>query len=182
VLAIPNVLTYNKISSPGLMDKQHWESFQWLGQNTPEESKLYFFYGDIYGQDAILRNSKRLHVQVIPDDYIAALQNRTIKRIYQTEVPADHGAGMPYYKSFLKIGLYSEDDLDAWYRQINMDVCNFDYHIFDKVSQQPVLAQYNLLIANEMIKKGARLVFENDVVVILKNNNVEGDCLEQQTF
>ena len=181
-ISIPHILTYSEVSSPGLMDKWHWESFQWISQNTPIESKVYFFYGDIYGQDAILRNSKRVHAQVIPEDFVASLQNKSIKRVYQTEVPADHGAGMPYMKSFLNIGLHQKEDLGELLWQSDIDVCLFDYHVFDKISRQPVLAQYNLAIANEMLNKGAEIVFENDVVVILKNNKQGDDCIEERNF
>lgn len=182
VLPIPKIPTYNKISSSGLMDPWHWEVFQWISHNTPIDAKVYFFYGDIYNQDAILRNSKRTHAQVIPEDFIASLENRTIKRVYHTESPADHGAGMPYFKSFLKIGLHLKEDLDYWLLQPNIGICLFNYHVFDKITRQPILAQYNLLIANEMLKKGAQIVFENDAVVILKNNDVDSDCIEQKSF
>ncbi|MBW2976430.1 hypothetical protein KY347_03215 [Candidatus Woesearchaeota archaeon] len=183
VFAIPGMPAYSKISNPGLMDLPHWEAFQWLSQNTPIDSKLYFFYGDSYGQDAILRNSKRVHALVTSEGFIEVLQNKTINRVYPSKAPADHAAGWPYFKSFLNIGLHSEEaDMNSWRSQPNIDICLFDYHIFDKVSMQPVLAQYNLLIASEMIKKGAKKVFENDAVVVLKNENVNGDCIEQTNF
>ncbi|MBI2541620.1 hypothetical protein HYV80_02850 [Candidatus Woesearchaeota archaeon] len=179
---LPYVPTSYKISTQGLMDSWHWNAFQWLGQNTPKDAKLFFFYGDVYDQDAILRNSKRVHAQIVPRSYAASLQNRTIKKIYEIEVPADHGAGMPYMKSFLKIGLHQRDNLDEWVWQNFADVCSFDYFIFDKASRQPALSQYNLLIANEMLKNGAANVFENDVVVILKNGATGGDCIEERNF
>ena len=181
-ISVPSIPTYNKVSSPGLMDQWHWESFQWISQNTPEESMIYFFYGDVYDQDAILRNSKRVHAQVEPEDFIASLQNKSIKRVYQTEVPADHGAGMPYVKSFLNIGLHQRDDLDDLVWQNDIDLCLFDYHVFDKMTRQPVLAQYNIVIANEMLNKGAEIVFENEVTIILKNNNPGADCIEERNF
>ncbi len=182
VFAIPAIPTYQKVSSQGLMDNQHWEAFKWISENTPIDSKIYFFYGDVYSQDAILRNSKRLHVQVIPDDFVASLQNRTIKRVYQIEAPADHGAGMPYFKSFLKIGLRLRDNEDYWLLKPQQDICLFDYHVFDKASREPVLAQYNIAIANQMLKKKAQVVFENDAIVILKNNSLGGDCIDQTKF
>ena len=183
VFAIPNVPAYNKVSSSGLMDKPHWESLQWLSKNTPPEARIYFFYGDAYSQDAILRNSKRFHAQVDPEDFVASLQNRTIKRYYKTEFPADHGAGMPYFKSFLKIGLNLKENTESQiWTQIYPDICIFDYYIFDKTSREPVLAQYNSLIANAMLVKNAQIVFENDAVIILKNNNFEGDCIEEGSF
>ena len=184
LLPISNVPTYYKVSTPGLMDILHWEAFQWLSKNTPKQAKIYFFYGDVYDQDAILRNSKRVHAQVIPEDFIASLQNRSIKKIYQTEVPADNGAGMPYFKSFLNIGLHQREDNDKTYIMWSnaFDICIFDYHIFDKATRQPVLAQYNLLIAKDMLKSGSQKVFENEVVAILKNNKVGGDCIEERSF
>ena len=152
------------------------------GQNTPKESRIYFFYGDVYNQDAILRNSERFHAQIDPDDFVASLQNRAIKKSYKSEVPADHGAGMPYFKSFLNIGLHQiEEEGSILWGANYFDVCGFDYHVFDKVSRQPVLAQYNLLIANDMIAKGSQVVFDNEVVAILKNNAGD-DCVEERSF
>ena len=59
----------------------------------------------------------------------------------------------------------------------------FDYLIFDKVSRQQVLAQYNLLIANELLGKDyISQEFENEVAVILKNNQVGADCIEERSF
>ena len=103
---VPYLPAYHEVKSPGLMDPWHWESFQWIGKNTPSDARIYFFYGDPYEQDAILRNAKRTHVQVIPEDFITALQNRSLRRYYQTETPADHGAGMPYWRSFMDLGLH----------------------------------------------------------------------------
>ena len=182
-ISIPNIPTYSKLSNPGIMDTWHWQMFQWISKNTDTDSKIYFFYGDIYGQDAILRNSKRLHVQAIPDDFIAALQNRTVKRVYWTEAPADHGAGFPHFSPFPKIKLYLKEDTDYWLlKSPNIDICKFDYLVFDRATRQEVLAQYNLVIANQMMKKDAQVVFQNEVSIILKNNKVNGDCIEEGTF
>lgn len=183
LLSVPLVPAYSKISSPGLMDGLHWEAFQWISQNTPSESKVYFFYGDPYGQDAILRNTKRYHAQVEPEDFVAALQERETRKVYLTEVPGDHGAGMPYYSSFGKISLHLlEKEYKDKYGDMNFDVCAFDYFVFDKASVQPVLAQYNIIIANAMLGRKAELVFENGLIAILKNSNVNGDCIETGKF
>ncbi|MEK6984012.1 MAG: hypothetical protein AABX33_05540 [Nanoarchaeota archaeon] len=182
VIALPNVPTYSKISSSGLMDKWHWDAFQWISEKTDQDDKIYFFYGDVYDQDAILRNSKRVHGQVVPEFFVELIQNRSIKRIYKTEFPADHGAGMPYKKSFLKIGLHLKEPHDSLMWQDRADVCIFDYFVFDKLSRQKVLSDFNLLIANEMLSKGAQDVFQNELVVILKNNKVGADCIEERSF
>ena len=182
VPGIPLIPHYGLLESSGLMDQFHWESFNWLAKNTEKDAKIYFFYGDIYSQDALLRNSKRTHYQITPEGTIDAIQKKEIRRIYDSELPGDGGGGGPYRKSFFSFG-FGIDELPEEVRSPKQDICKFNYLVFDKASQQPVLAQYNLLIANELVKKDyIRPVFQNQYIVILKNNNPGDDCIEQRNF
>ena len=55
--------------------------------------------------------------------------------------------------------------------------------IFDKVSRQEALAQYNIIIAQELLKNDfIDVAFDNQFVVILKNNDVGVDCIEERNF
>ena len=76
---------YRDTSSPGMMNPYHWQMIRWLGENTPERAKVLFFYGDIYNQDAVLWPDKRESFVVEPPEYVAALQNRSIRRQYYAE-------------------------------------------------------------------------------------------------
>jgi hypothetical protein len=173
-----------KFTSTGLMDSYHWNTFMWLKDNTPETAKIYFFYGDPYAQDALLRNIKREHYMVelkSNDGYIGlidALQNQTVRRYYRTRKPGDSGAGLPYKKSFLDYGLYKiEDNYSSWYK-ISRDICTFDYYVFDKFSREQVLAQYNLIIMQEMMKSGfMEIVYENEISYIVRNKKPGDDCI-----
>ncbi len=181
ILAVPFVPHYVKSASEGIMDTYHWAMLGWLGKNAESNSRIYFFYGDIYSQDALLRNSKRVHFQVNPDDFINAIKDKKIKKSYVSKLPGDDGGSLG-----VRTGLFSFKDISQTKPQEYYfgpkDICTFDYFVFDKVSRQQVLAQYNLLIANEMLKKGAQKVFENQVSVILKNNNPGADCIEERNF
>ena len=182
VQTIPYMPYSNMDTNQGMMNTFHWSALKWLSENTPQDSTIYFFYGDIYSQDALLRNSKRLHYQVDPPDFIKAIQERKLKRAYVSELPGDSGGSISIRK-----GLFSfEDALAQKPREYSFglkDICAFDYLVFDKVSGQQVLAQYNLLIASELLKKDyISRVFENEVVIILKNNNPEADCIEERNF
>ena len=95
---IPSIPHLNRDTSSGLMDPFHWEALTWFNDNTPKDATVYFFYGDIYSQDAILRNTKRLHQQVVPEDFVNALQERKIRKEYITEVPGD-SAGSFYRRT-----------------------------------------------------------------------------------
>ena len=59
-----------------------------------------------------------------------------------------------------------------------MDICNFDYYVFDKVSREQVLANVNLLIRELFIKNsGMREVYSNQIVSVIKNPNPGSDCI-----
>jgi hypothetical protein len=182
VQVIPSIPSINRVTSQGMMDLHHWQALKWLSENTGQESKIYFFYGDIYNQDAMLRTSKRSHHQVDPDDFVKAIQDRKIKRVYVSELPGDTGGGITIMNSLFDFELATES-LPSEYFFGPQDICKFDYIVFDKVSQQQVLAQYNLLIAQELVNKDyINPVFDNEVVVILKNNQAGDDCIEERSF
>lgn len=185
LLIIPNVPLiphYKKIQGDGLMGREHWEMFNWIAKNTEKNSKIYFFYGDIYSQDALLRNAKRTHYQVTPEGFIDAINKREIRRNYDSELPGDAGGGAPIRVSLFSFR-FGIDELPTEVRVGAKDICNFNYLVFDKVSMQPVLAQYNLLIANELLKKDyLTVVYQNNNLVVLKNSNVGADCIEQRNF
>lgn len=180
---IPGIPHYaNTPNSEGLMDKYHWESLKWMSEKTEKNSKILFFYGDIYSQDALLRNTKRLHYQIDPDEFIKVIQNKKIERNYVSEIPGDTGGS-----TMVRTGLFSFEDpsqkMPSEHFFGQHDICQFDYLIFDKVSRAPVLAQYNLFIENELLKKDyIKNSFENQAVVILKNNKIGADCIEERNL
>ena len=177
ISAIPST---SRFTTPGMMDPYHWETLMWLKDNTPKDSKLYFFYGDIYYQDALLRNAEREHYLIARDDFIGSLQNKTIKRSYSTRAASDSGAGFAYRKGFFSYGMHINE---GWVRTKQMDLCNFNYYIFDKASLQPVLAQYNMIIANELLKKEwVKVVYGNNYVVVLENKKPGEDCINETRF
>jgi len=45
----------------GLMNQNHWDIFTYLREQTPQDATVYFVYNDIYNQNAILRNTQRIH-------------------------------------------------------------------------------------------------------------------------
>ena len=178
---VPLIPQYTTKSSQGLMDQYHWNALEWLTKTEPD-SKVYFFYGDIYSQDALLRNSKRVHYQVDPEDFVKALQERKVKRSYISEFPGDSGGGIMIRKGIFKFE-DANKGLPEEYFYGPQDMCKFDYLVFDKVSFQQVLAQYNLLIASELLKnRSISKAFENEMVVILKNSKPGDDCIEERSF
>jgi len=168
----------NPMQSGSIMNPFHWEALQFLADKTPQASSIYFFYGDIYGQDALLRNSKRNHFLTNTDDYFSAIQEGVIKREYYTKIPGDRGAMYPYRNGTFTFGHHGiEDEMDSY--AVNKDICTVDYIVLDKVSRQPAAAEYNLALAQRFVQNGMIPVFENQVAVILMNPNLGEDCIAE---
>ncbi len=182
VQVIPSIPHLNRATSQGIMNPFHWEVLNWISENTESDATIYFFYGDIYSQDALLRNSKRVHSQVVPNDFVNALNERKIKKEYLTELPGDSGGTIAYRTSFFSFKDHSQAKPSEFYYGPK-NICDFDYYVFDKASAQQALVQYNLLIANDLIQKDfINPVFENQIAIILKNNNPGADCIEERSF
>ena len=182
VIKIPKIPQYNKLTSQGIMDSYHWSALTWLSKNTAINSKIYFFYGDIYSQDALLRNSKRVHYQIDPDDFVKAIQEKKIKRSYISELPGDSGGSLAGRISWFKLKDISADKPHEYFFG-PQDICKFDYLVFDKPKNDNDIKVYNMIILSEMLKKNfIENVFENKVLIILKNNKAGADCIEERNF
>lgn len=182
IVKIPYLHQYEKMTSPGIMNQYHWEMFDWLSKNTEYNQTILFFYGDLYNQDAVLRNSKRIHYLVDPLDIISAINSGMIRRNYLTELPGDGGGSLGYRKSFFSFNDYSEEYPKEYFHGVK-DTCIYNYYVFDKVSSQNIFVQYNQIIIGELLKNNFFIkVFENEVSIVLKNNNVGEDCIEEQTL
>ncbi len=170
-------MNYKAVATQGTMYPERWEMFQWLRQNTEKNATVIFLYGDGYEQTSMLYNSGKTNFIVQTQDYIAALNNQTIKREYLNSINMDYGPGLPYRKGLFSFGyhLYDPD-----FPKPNYDICRFNYYVFDKVTYSQQLApliQYNDAIKQEFIKHGMEEAFSNAATSVVKNNNPGGDCI-----
>ncbi len=183
ILAIAFVNAYHTATpQQGLMDDEHWKAFTWFWSNTDPDARPLFFYGDSYTQEAVTFTTKRNGYRVDTDDFVNALKNRTIKRYYSSTVAAADDGDLQYRISFFKYGYHYHEEDPAKFSG-PQDICKFDYFVFDKAARQLVLAQYNLLIVSELLKKDfIKIAFENSEVLVLKNNKLGADCIEKRNF
>ncbi len=188
IIALPFVPHYETLTSQGV-DAAHWDTFSWLRQNTPKTAILYFFYGDLYKSNAVLRNTERTHYQVLSHsnptstaDFITKMQAGVISETYDSALLGDCcGADYPYWMGFGKVGFrFLEMNRSSFYKPTN--ICIMDYYIFDKGASVPAFAQYNLAIAKSMMDTGHfEVVHTNAISVILKNNKPGESCIANAT-
>lgn len=172
---------YSPLSTRGLMDPFHWDQIMWLKEDTPEDSNIYYFYGDIFSQDAIMHNSARNTFLINTNEFIESLQEGKIRRYYKTKRTKEGGGGgFPYRKSFFDFEYHRKEVGENPEYVGEMDICNFDYYVFDKVSQQQVLTKVNLFIIDLFIDKGMKEVYSNQIVSIIENPTPGSDCIPME--
>jgi hypothetical protein len=164
---------YEKNNPSGMMDPYLWNAFNWIRASTPKDAKIYFFYGDRYQQSAILFTTERMAWKVDPQDYLSALQNQTVKRAY-----------LSYANRFLyyvRKGLFRFEEREDPGRETDIDICNFDYYVFDKVGQYTPLIQYNIFIESMFLNLGwMKKVYDSPLLDIVKNDKSGVDCVALQ--
>jgi len=173
---------YNVISTPGMVNPYHWEALNWIKDNTPEDSNVLFFYGDLYGQGKPLYYCERLSYRIVNQyieeegNYLFAMtKNQTLRYYNANAVFFKKGEGL-YRKGFFSFGHhFVEDNINttALYNS-KIDICDFDYIVLDRVTSNIKISQYNMDIANWLVSKEVFVpVFQNNFVIILK---YRGEC------
>ncbi len=170
-------MNYEPVRTQGTMYNERWQMFNWLRENTEKNATVIFMYGDGYEQTSMLYNSGRTNFIVQTQDYIAALNNRTIKREYLNSINMDYGPGLPYRKGLFGFGYHL---YDADFPKPDYDICRFDYYVFDKSTYSQQLApliQYNNAVKQEFINHGMEEAYTNPATSVVRNNNQGGKCV-----
>ncbi|MBN1156903.1 hypothetical protein JXA85_04750 [Candidatus Woesearchaeota archaeon] len=179
VIGIVNAY-YQKMSPHGLVEQNQWNGIKWLNENTPLDSEIYFFYGDTYNQGGIMYNVFRKVTFADSSDFVNKLSNKIISRHYLSYLVAEISYKLPYRKSTFDYGAHMLE-MDKSVFESEKDICSFDYLLFDKVSIQPVLAQYNMAIRNAMLSNNwIEEVYSNDVVSIIHNKKPGEECIPME--
>lgn len=168
MLILLSFTVYEKHDPSGIMHPDLWNEFSWIKENTPNNSNLYFFYGDGYLQTGIFFAVQRHSWGVEINEYSKTLQEQTVKREYLS----NSNYGM----------LYVREDIFRFKRipfpDSVKDICNFDYYIFDKVGRYQPLIEYNKLIEEMFLKLGwMEVVQSTQRYDIVKNNKPGENCV-----
>src|SRR3989338_1120135 len=169
---------YEPSGSAGMIDNDHWSALNWLRQNTSEKSIITVMYCDVYNQDAILWNSFRTSFRILENSFIKNLQDGKITKYFSGRVVGPSDVGYAYWKGFLQVGRHKFEEEGKLGGERN--ICLSEHIMFDKVSRQEVLAQYNMVIAQKLTEKGQfEVAYQNGAVLIIKNKAFNKDCMEE---
>ncbi len=158
---------------PGLANQYNWDGINWIKENTPANATTYFLYGDSYSQEAILTATFRESYRVVLKDYAAATRTDPIRKEYLTVYI--HKPEPNYRKSLLEFGNHFKEDN---YSNSYMNICDFDYYVLNKGGSIRSLAEFNIVLARELLNNSwFEEAYSNQLVSILRNNRKGVDCI-----
>ncbi len=164
-----------RIGPSSLMDAPHWQLYQWISRNTEKNSWIYFFYGDSYYQDAILRNSKRDHYLAELNELVRDAKSGEVKKEYWTRMAGDSGPGLP-----VRDGLGFRFVFNSSSYHHNVSLCEPDYYVFDRAGRFRPLLQYNMAIAGFLKNKSvAKIVYKNPSSIVMKRIVDKRECIRR---
>jgi len=177
LIAIFNLYT-DRFTTPGIMNQYNWESLDWIKKNAGAESKILFFYSDVYTHNSPVRqtNKSNFLVKGDYDFYEFLMQNRSIKRKFTVRPEGESSNSLPKRLSFFKF-----EERTAPFGEY--DICKFNYFVLDilpQSSRQPYLIQANNIVRSYILDNDiGKEVFNNQVVSVIKNEQFEKDCLPE---
>lgn len=174
---IPTVMHH----SPGLVsdyafsDPYTWEGFKWIRNNVADNENVFVLYGDRHNQDTLfymlLKNSYRLNLE----NYIEQVSKGNLT----SNLPA---TGYILAEYFIKIdGKYVYRTNNSI--KMNEPLCYYDYIYSNKISRIPQIQKYTLALLDKLVKESNFVpVFQNELIIILKNNNVGRECFKDEVL
>src|SRR3989344_7034019 len=199
LLLISLVYYFQPPAGSGLIaNEEMWEGIGWVRENVPTEEKVVIFYGDSYNQNGIYSafghivyyNNWNYYLNNIGYDLsesLAKIQKGEVAENY-TSRPFIHHQTLPK-----RISLFKLEYVDLWkelglnYEKVDgkgrgfepRSICGFDYVVFDKKSQIPQFAEYNMRVRGELLKNSfVKEAFSNSWYSILKNDKPKEDCIK----
>lgn len=160
----------------GIMNPYHWQAIEWIKKETNRDDTIFFFYSPLFhGQTSLDYNTQRKNHLISYAEMERDADQGVISRRYSSWVPFDGGAGLPHRKGVFSFGYYTQEKNLTY----SDDICGYNYYVFDKIGDNAKLVNFNTLVASRFLKNGMSSVFDNGITLILKNNNLGGDCIAE---
>jgi hypothetical protein len=156
-------------------DPYTWEAFKWIRTNVDDADKILILYGDRHGQETLFYMTLKNQFRTYQEYYVEKVSENNLTSTMQTRgfILAE-----PFFKEEGEY-LYKDRELN----RMNESLCDYEYLYTDKVSRSPQIQNYTLKLLDKLTKESNFVpVFQNNLVVILKNNNVGGECFKDEVL
>jgi len=163
---------FGQLKGNGMADKDTWDAFMWIKNNTPEDAKVYYYYMPLSGQQFAFWSAGRPPYIIDTNDYIDAAQKGIVKDAYLASLfSADGGNSNFAWRTSLTDYHYLADNESFSGSFLNKSSRDADYHVLaiGGALNNPGVSQYNGAIRAKLLNSTEiHEVFNNGVISILK--------------
>lgn len=166
------------VQSPGLIHPLLWEGFLWVRENTQQDDRILFAYGDGLDQKPVLLMGQRRSWFIEQESLISTMQQGILSPSFIIGEVANTDGSNPYRTSLLTFDTHYKPGLTKKIGE--RSVCDFDYIVIPRVSRQEAFAIYNNLMRNHLLLSSDRQeTFSNQYLSIIRNDAPGGQCYEE---
>lgn len=167
----------DQVSEYAFSDPYTWEGIRWVRSNVGDEDKVVILYGDRHGQESMFYMMLKNQFRTYRESYL----DKVSKNILSSDIIT---TGIIMAEFIVKNGTEGYVSRDRLiFNRKNKSICDYDYVYSDKISIYPEVQEYTIRLMKKLIdENNFVVVFQNDLVIILKNNNVGGPCFKDEVL
>lgn len=178
LITIPTAIKFmpDPVSDYAFSNPYNYEGMVWLRNNQKETETTLMLYGDGYTQPNMFTLTRKVHYLVIPEKYIEKINKKILSsKVIQRGDIVHFYARQPKFNE-LQIITPTVVEKEA-------SICDYDYVYSDKFSQNKKIQDYTQKLLSKLINDNKFvIVFQNDLMVILKNKEVGEKCFDDEVI
>jgi len=165
------------IGNSSLISPERMASFNWIKENIKDNSTILATYGDEYNQRSVFAVIRKPYNIINQEDYFNAIKKEKLTSNYKIDKWVIHEKFIFDDKEGRIIAAPDE------FIPVEESICNYTYVYADKYSQNKILTTYNGLLIDALLKEADfEIIYENQLIVILKNKKIGGKCFLDKTL
>ena len=161
-----------KQSEYSFSDPYTWEGMKWIRSNVGNTDKVLVLYGDRHTQITMFLLMRKTHFFVPQKFFVEDVQSGILKTNVTTEWGHVHFFMKQYKWNELEV-----IPMPISIKHVKESICSYNYLYVDKVSKNQYITNYIQVLINKLnVENQFVPVFTNELVLVLKNNNVSNRC------
>ncbi|MEK6887264.1 MAG: hypothetical protein AABW88_05540 [Nanoarchaeota archaeon] len=157
-------------------DPYTWDAIKWIRSNVENNAKTLILYGDRHGQETMFYLTLKNQFRTNREKYFEQISSKKVSSMVVTQ-------GVILGEFYVRVNNTIIEKDRTIFSNVRESLCDYDYVYSDKYSQVQQVQTYTIKVLEKLINENKFVpVYQNDLVVILKNNNVGGVCFKDEVL
>ena len=157
-------------------DPYTWDAIKWIRLNVENDAKTLILFGDRHNQETMFYLTLKNQFRTNRDKYFEQISKNIISSKVITQ-------GVIFGEFYVRVNNTIVEKDRSIFSNVKESLCDYNYIYSDKYSQIPQVQTYVIKSLEKLIKENNFVVvYQNDLVVILQNNDIGGICFEDEVL